>query len=176
MVNAAKPSTGIVKLPKSLIDEVVKILSLRIEDEYAAHYFYQNAANWCNGVGYLKAGAFFAKEAATELEHSQILQKYLVDWNIQPKLPAVPTEATFTSLVDVIEQAYDLEYDLLNKYTEDSRLLFGIDLITFDFLGQFRNTQTQSVIEYSDLLNALTLIDIDSRLDLLHFEEMYLNE
>ena len=176
MANAAQPTTGSVKLPKSLSTEVVKTLTSRIADEYTAHYFYQNAANWCNNVGYLKAAAFFTAEASAELEHSNILQKYLTDWNVQPELPSVPTKATFTSLVDVIEQAYDLEYNLLNKYTEDSRLLFGIDLITFDFLGQFRAIQMDSVVEYSDLLNALALIDIDSRLDLLHFEEMYMGE
>ena len=39
---------------------------------------------------------------------------------------------------------------------------------------EFRTIQTESVAEYSDLLNALQLIDIDKRLDLLHFEELYL--
>ena len=59
-------------------------------------------------------------------------------------------------------------------YIKNSQELFTTDLATFDFLQEFRQGQTESVAEYSDLLNALQLIDIDKRLDLLHFEELYL--
>ena len=63
---------------------------------------------------------------------------------------------------------------MYKKYIANSQTLFASDLATFDFLQEFRDIQTSSVAEYSDLLNALQLIDIDKRLDLLHFEELYL--
>ena len=56
---------------------------------------------------------------------------------------------------------------------KDSQAIFGIDLATFDFLQGFRQIQTDSVVEYSDLLAALELIDVNSKLDILHFEELY---
>ena len=53
--------------PKTLPENIISALNDRLGDEYTAHYFYRGAANWCQGVAYTKAAAFFAKEAAAEL-------------------------------------------------------------------------------------------------------------
>lgn len=173
--NGAKglaPNTGLTA-PISLNDAVVKLINSRIGDEYAAHYFYNSASNWCSGVGYQKAAKFFAAEAMSELEHAQGLQKYLVDWNCTPVIPPVQSFVDFGNLPDIIDKAYKLELDLFGKYIKDSQTIFGIDLATFDFLQKYREIQTTSVAEYSDLLNALQLIDIDDRLSVIHFEDYY---
>ena len=167
------PNNGL-KQPVVLSGDSVKLLTERIGDEYTAHYFYNAASNWCAGAGYKKAAAFFAKESANELEHAQKLQKYLVDWNVLPVIPKVETHVDFGNLPEIIERSYKLEFDLYQMYIKNSQALFTTDLATFDFLQEFRAIQTESVAEYSDLLNALQLIDIDKRLDLLHFEELYL--
>jgi ferritin len=159
--------------PIKLNEAVANALNARIGDEYTAHYFYNSAHNWCMDKNYKNAAAFFAGETMSELEHAQKLQKYLVDWNCTPSLAQVETNFEFTSLPDIIEKAYKLELDLFNKYIKDSQAIFGIDLATFDFLQGFRQTQSDSVVEYSDLLAALELIDINSKLDILHFEELY---
>ena len=173
--NAAAPNLNNgLRQPVVLFGESVKLLTQRIGDEYTAHYFYNSAANWCAGAGYQKAAAFFTTETANELAHAQKLQKYLVDWNVLPVIPKVETHVDFGNLPEIIERAYELELDLYKKYIADSQVLFTSDLATFDFLQEFRGIQTESVAEYSDLLNALQLIDIDKRLDLLHFEELYL--
>ena len=164
-----------VLLPKTLTEEVVAHLNSGLADEYAAHYFYRGAANWCQGVGYISAAAFFAKEAATELEHAEKLQKYMVDWNATPLLPSVKFTAKFAHLIDVVNKAYTIEYTLGNKYNEMSLKLLTTHIPTFDFLQDFREIQTQSIAEYSDLLNAAQLIDVNSKLDLLHYEERYFN-
>jgi ferritin len=159
--------------PISLNDAVASALNARIGDEYTAHFFYNAAHNWCMDKNYKNAAAFFAGETMAELEHAQKLQKYLVDWNCTPSLPKTETNFEFTSLPDIIEKAYKLELDLFNKYVKDSQAIFGIDLSTFDFLQGYRQIQNDSVIEYSDLLAALELIDVNSKLDILHFEELY---
>jgi ferritin len=159
--------------PMTLSDVVVNTLNARIGDEYTAHYFYNAAHNWCADKNYKNATAFFAGETASELEHAQKLQKYLLDWNCIPTIPKAETNFKFTSLPDIVEKAYQLELDLFNKYVKDSQSIFGIDLATFDFLQGFRQIQTDSVIEYSDLVNALELININNKLDVLHFEEIY---
>ena len=159
--------------PITLNEAVVSTLNSRIGDEFTAHYFYNAAHNWCSDKNYKNAAAFFAGETANELEHAQKLQKYLVDWNAKPVLSAVTMNFDFTSLPDIIEKAYKLELDLFNKYVKDSQAIFGIDLSTFDFLQGYRQIQADSVIEYSDLLAALELIDVNSKLDVLHFEELY---
>lgn len=159
--------------PKELNGSSVKVINDRLFDEYTAHFFYRNAANWCKGVGYNNATAFFEKEAQNELGHAEKLQQYLVDWNITPTMPAVKPNINFASLIDIVNKAYLLEYDLYTKYNSDSMKVFESDITTFDFLQEFRKIQFESVVEYSDLLNAAQLIDPTNLLDILHFEEIY---
>ena len=159
--------------PMTLSDVVVNTLNARIGDEYTAHYFYNAAHNWCADKNYKNASAFFAAESMSELEHGQKLQQYLVDWNCIPVVPQVETNFKFQTLPDIIEKAYQLELGLFNKYVKDSQSIFGIDLATFDFLQGFRQIQTESVIEYSDLINALELINVNNKLDVLFFETKY---
>jgi ferritin len=160
--------------PITLSEAIVSMLNKRIGDEYAAHYFYNAAANWCNNVGYKTAAAFFTAEADSELGHARGVQKYLIDWNALPQIPKVETFYDFGNLPEIIDAAYKLELDLFNKYIKDSQSIFAVDLATFDFLKEYRDIQTTSVAEYSDMLNALALIDINDRLSLLEFEETYL--
>lgn len=160
-------------LPKTLPTEIVDDLNSALADEYAAHYFYRRAYNWCAGVNYTKAAAFFEAEANAELEHAAKIQKYLVDWNCTPTLPSVKFNGDFSSLIDIVNKAYGIEYKLAEKYNDISAKIFSQHLPTFDFLEEFRTIQTESIIEYSDLLNAAQLIDVSNKLDLLHYEERY---
>ena len=56
-------NAGLYKLSQEAVTE----LTDRLKDEYTAHYFYRNAANWCKGVNYKKAAEFFNSEAEAEL-------------------------------------------------------------------------------------------------------------
>lgn len=159
--------------PHTLSGQVVELLTERLGDEYTAHYFYRNASNWCEEKGYLKAAAFFAQEAANELEHAQKVQKYLVDWNIVPTIPAVSMQPTFTSLIDIVNKAYQLEYTLFLEYNANSAEIFPGDMATFDFLQELRIGQTESVAEYATLLNGAELVNIDNKLDVLYYENQY---
>ena len=162
-----------VKVPKSLLDSSVKVLTDRLRDEYVAHYFYRNATNWCKGIGYNKAAAFFAEEAETELEHAKKLQTFLVDWNVEPLMPAIKPNITFTDLVDIVNKAYSMEYALFDSYCKDSHTVFQTDINTFDLLTEFRGFQNQAVIEYSDLLNAAMLVNVENKFEVLYFEQTY---
>jgi ferritin len=160
--------------PNKLPAEVVNMLNDRIGDEYTAHYFYRYAANWCKKVNYKKAAAFFEAEANSELEHAKGLQDYLVQWNEMPAIPQAPTRIDFTSLVDIINRAYQLEYDLYDKYCEKAqRILCDIHCATFNFIQGYVDIQSEAVGEYSDLLNALMLINTDSKFEILYFENEY---
>ena len=160
-------------LPKTLTEDIIASLNDAITEEYTAHYFYRGAHNWAQGVGYLKAAAFFAAEAAAELGHAEKLQKYLVDWNCTPKLPSVRFSGEFKSLIDVVNKGYAIEYQLGDKYMNWASQMFNKHLMTFNFLQEFVDIQNESIAEYSDLLNAAQLIDVNQKLDLLHYEERY---
>jgi ferritin len=51
--------------------------------------------------------------------------------------------------------------------------MFPKHLMTFNFLQEFVDIQNESIAEMSDKLNAAQLIDVNNKLDLLHFEERY---
>ena len=163
-------NSGLYKLSQETVTE----LTDRIKDEYTAHYFYRNAANWCTDANYKKAAAFFDAEAVTELEHAKGLQDYMTGFNIIPVIPATETTKQFNSLPQIIREAYGIELDLMKKYNTTSGKLFGSDLTTFDFLQSYRNIQKESVVEYNDLINALSLVNEDNKLDVLYFEQTYL--
>jgi len=162
-----------IRTPFTLPQEVVKMLIERIGDEYTAHYFYRNASNWCGDKAYKKAEAYFAAEAANELEHAEKLQKYLVGWNVMPIIPPVNMVPQFANLIDIVNKSYDLEYQLLVAYNKNSSEAFNYDLNTFDFLQEFRTIQNDSVAEYADLLNAAQLVNVENNFEVLYFENQY---
>ncbi len=161
-----------VTIPNSLPVDIVKTIDDRLGDEYAAHFFYRSAANWCKNANYKKAASFFEAESMSELDHAKGLQDYLTQWNVMPAIPAAPTNIQFINLVDLINKAYALEYALYDKYCAFQQSLGG-NPSTFNFIQGYVDIQTQSIAEYSDLLNALQLIDINVKLDLLTFENTY---
>ena len=160
-------------MPRKLSDDIVGIFDARLGDEYTAHYFYRNAANWCNNMNYKKAGAYFEAEANSELEHAKGLQDYLVQWNLLPAIPPAPTRQDFKSLVDIINKAYEMELGLFDKYSADQIAVDTKHAATFNFLQGYVDIQNGSIAEYSDLLNALQLINIENPLDVLYFENQY---
>ena len=171
--NPAEPVSTPLTNPKRLTENIINMLNERIGDEYTAYYFYTNAANWCKDKNYKKATAYFQAEAQNELEHSKGLQDYLTQWNILPNLPQVQTNQTFVDLVDIINQAYTLEYNLLMKYSKDQQSLLGVHPATFNFIQKYVDIQNQSVEEYSDLLNALKLVKWTDKFEVLYFEQTY---
>lgn len=159
--------------PATLDPAVVSCLTQRLGDEYTAYYFYRNAANWCKNANYTKAAAYFEAEAKSELEHAQGIQDYLINWNQQPSIPQVETSCGCTGLVSIINHAYKMEFALFKAYSANQREILGDDPATFNFIQGYVNIQNESVAEYSDLLNALRLINPDNKLDLLYFEQEY---
>lgn len=156
-----------------LSEKTIKIIEGRIKDEYTAHYYYRAAANWCQDMNYKKAAAFFNAESANELEHALQLQKYMVDFNIQPDIQKAETNHTFDNLIEIVHGAYQMELGLMKAYNKDSQELFDNDITTFDFLTEFRKIQAEAVIEYNDLINASNLVDKKDKFQVLYFENTY---
>lgn len=159
--------------PNALPEEVTNTINQRIGDEYAAYFLYRNAANWCKEVNYKKAAAFFENEASNELEHSKGLQDYLTQWNLIPSIPQAQTQHQFESLVDIINKAYTMEFSLLQKYSEDQKMLSMVHPATFNFIQKYVDIQNDEVAEYADLLNGAMLVDHTDKFQVLYFEQTY---
>ena len=72
----------------------------------------------------------------------------------------------------VIFKAYDIEYKLYEDYENDSVKIFELgDICTFDLLQFFRGVQTKSVAEYSDMINMLEGVNLNSKFELLMLEK-----
>ena len=159
--------------PKTLDPSIVSALESRLKDEYTAHLIYKNAANWCKNVGYVKAGAFFEEEAADELKHAQKLQDFMIQWNVLPQIPVATVPNTMKSLIDCVNASYTFEYNLLQSYSQIQMEVDCTHPATFNFIQEFVDIQNHSVGVFSDLLNALMLVDYNNKLDLLMFEDKY---
>jgi ferritin len=165
------------KKPVKLSAEIVKPLLERLDDEYTAFAFYRDASNYLRGIGFFTAADYFAKESADELTHAKIIENYIVDWNVHPKLPSVDAQDNgFKGLIDVIEKSYQIEYALYEAYEETTMDIFKKgDTCTFFFLAQFNEFQRKAVAEYSDMLNLLDGVE-DEKCDLLLLEEKIFGE
>lgn len=162
--------------PKKLPQRVVEILIQRLSDEFEAMYFYREASNWCANAGFFKAAEYFAKESNDESDHAKGIENFLVQWNVSPLLPIIDRPDKNTSLVQILEDAYKIEFSLYEAYEEDSKKIFEIgDICTFDFLKFYREAQTKSVAEYSDKINMLTGVDTD-KMNLLLLEKKLFKE
>jgi ferritin len=154
---------------------VYVILAASLALASVAFYFYRSATNWCDNVGYKKAAEFFKNESTDELTHAQGLEKYITDWNCTAPLPPIDKpELEFKGLVDIIEKAYNMEYNLYEGYETVSKSLLDMeDYCTFDLLQKYRTIQRESVAEYSDFLNKLALIDPTNKFELFYFENKH---
>lgn len=159
--------------PKKLSEKVVSLLMPCLSSEFMAFYSYQAASNYLQGEGFKKLAEYFSQESKSELGHADILQKYLVDWNVCVELPVIEKpKIEFTSAAECIEMAYGLEYNLLKKYNETMDEIFSLeDIYTFDFLKQFLEIQVKSVAEYSDMLNLLKGVDTSDKFQMLMLEK-----
>lgn len=157
--------------PNKLEENIVKMLMERHANEMDAFYHYRAASNYCKNVGYFKAAEFFAAESEDELKHAKVIEDYLVDWNITPPLSEVPKPPlTYTSLLDVIETAYKMEYELYEAYEKTGTEMFKADLCTFKLVQDFLSIQLKAVAEYSDKLNMLEGVE-PTKINLLLLEK-----
>ena len=97
----------------------------------------------------------------------------MTQWNVLPQIPVATVPNTMKSLIDCINVAYTFEYNLLQSYSQIQVEVDGMHPATFNFVQEFVDIQNQSVADFSDLLNALMLIDYNNKLDLLMFEDKY---
>jgi ferritin len=146
-------------------------LEARLLDEYTAHMFYRTLSNWCEDKGYSKAAAYYAKEAEQELEHAKKLQKFAVDSGVVLRMPTGFPTFTFMSLFDGIDQQYDLEAGLYEKYSVDMREVLTVDAGTFLLMGEMVQIQYDSVAEARTLVDMKKELDPADRLSVFMFEK-----
>lgn len=160
-----------VKKPKRLDVKSLNIINSRLVDEYTAHFFYREATNWCDNMGYVSAARYFEKEANDEMIHAQGLQTFATDHNVMPKLPIIKQIESFTSLVDIFNKQYEIEFDLGKEYQANmSEAKEDGNMYLFNLLQKYVQIQDESIVETSTRLNKLSLIDVNDKSWLYNFQ------
>jgi ferritin len=126
-----------------------------IGQELHAMYTYVAAANWCQENGYLRAYDFFLGESKDEKEHSEILQKYMLDMGSCPQLDDIDTpDADYECLNCVIEAALEMETALGKMYSEFASDIMSEDFMTLTKIQDFIKIQTEAIGFYGDICAA----------------------
>lgn len=143
----------------------------RLKDEYTAHYFYKNAANYFDNIGYTKLAAYCNAESESELTHAGKIMSFLNDWGLSYKIPTLSDFPTVTGIVDFIEKAYTIETDLYKAYQNDVNAAETVDRSAYVLNLEMLGIQREAVAEYRTLLDQLALIDVSDKLSLFIFEK-----
>jgi ferritin len=158
---------------EKLSKEVVDLLIERIAGEFSAFALYRSATNWLSDQGFMKASAFFKAESDDELKHAKTIEDLITGFNVIFELPCtgIP-DSKFKNLADVLQKAYDMEYELYQAYEDlSAKILEMGELSTFQFLMTFLEIQRNSVIEYSDKINILDKTNLDDKFQMLMLQE-----
>jgi ferritin len=140
------------KLPQSVLDRA----NSRIADEQAARYFYKSAAAWCDVTGFTNARDYFLNEAEDESKHFDKVVAFVTGWNSVPVFGDVLAPvSSFAGMEDILNNAYQMEVDLLEAYEADMKDSIADCPNAFNFFSDFVRIQNESVIEYATLINKL---------------------
>lgn len=157
---------------KKLSDKVVAELSSFLTKEYTASRFYAYASSCFNEKGYKIASAYCFKESNEELEHAKKLQNYANDWNCELRMEQLGEPQETDGIVDFLQKAYELEYNLLGDYEQScANSLDRGDIKLFSFYQKYVKIQEKSVAEYADKLNMVKLFNEKDMSMIFLFEE-----
>lgn len=139
--------------PYELPAKAIKTITDRIEDEQRAFYFYLSAAAWCRLNGYECSARYFEVEMHGEEYHYKDLIMFLANWNSPVDFkPILDPVKTFSNLVDILEQAYNMELKLMGKYEDCSKEMFNVCQTTYLKVQDYIRTQNFAVIEADQYL------------------------
>ena len=160
------------KLPQKAID----LITQRLADEQAAFYFYISASAWCRLNGYENASKHFVVESHGEEYHYKRIVNYLSDWHCPVDFPAVKDPIkSFKNLEDILDQGYQMEYELYRKYETNAIEIFPVCQNTYSLMQEFIRMGNDSVIEASNILKKLkNYLETDP--DLMLFDKEVFNE
>ena len=138
------------------------ILNEAISQELYASQLHRHIANQCQRLGLFGAQKYFKSESASELEHYQKIVDYINDRGTVAETPEIPAiDLKITTLNDAIQEAYNAELELGDKYNEWYKEVVMDDPTTAQFLLQFIEIQRKSIGEIGDLLSRLQLVGDD---------------
>ncbi|MBV4367215.1 non-heme ferritin [Erwinia sp. BNK-24-b] len=139
-------------------------MTARLNDQLNLEFFsanlYLQMSAWCADKGFEGAAAFLREHSREEMQHMQRLFNYLSDTGAMPVLGTIAAPpVTFTSLNEVLEQAYEHEQLITAKINELAHAsMTAQDYSTFNFLQWYVAEQHEEEKLFKSVLDKLALV------------------
>lgn len=131
-----------------LPEEATKIISELIQHEYDAMALKQYISTCCLFKGYPLAAGYYNDEAVKEYNHAYRLKEFLIDRGVEPEQPEIEeADIEFTDLKSGVEANFKNEIEVTKAYEEGARKMFSIDLMAYNLLMDYMNTQHGEINE-----------------------------
>jgi ferritin len=138
----------------SLDMKAEKLLTKAIDSEWVAHAFYQDAGIHMRYLGYNIASEFAYNESKDEAKHARKIQDFLADLGVPFSRSMPEMNYKFDNYKEFIEQALELESNLLEQYETSYKELSDCPTAQALIL-EFITIQTNAVREYMDIYSQL---------------------
>ena len=104
----------------TLLDkETIDIMEFRIQQEHHSSRLYHAMELWFKDRGYNNLAKLYSKYVEDELVHMKWAESFLLDYNLKPKLKALPSpEMEFETPMDIFEETL-LHEKLVTKQVEE---------------------------------------------------------
>lgn len=144
---------------KFINQEVIDILTYRIEQEEYSSRVYSQMYLWLQNNSYLNCAKVWKKFSEEELEHAQLAKDYLMSFNIMPELSALEESINnFNSLDDIIQGTFDHEVMVTEQVKALTDKAFELkDWSLFSLAQEYTKIQIKEMDESYSLLDVLKL-------------------
>lgn len=106
-------------LSKSIIDA----MNFRIQQEEHSARLYEQMRLWFADKGYKNFAKLYEGYVTDEMTHAGWAKSFLLDYNLQPELKALPSPyAEYTSCIDILEATLEHEILVTNQVSELTEL------------------------------------------------------
>lgn len=107
-------------MEKQLLDkEIIDLMEYRIQQEEHSARIYENMALWFRDKGYENLAKLYKKYTKDEWTHAGWAKSFLLDYNLKPKLRALPSpEMDFNSPMEIFEETLKHEIMVTEQVNE----------------------------------------------------------
>jgi ferritin len=139
-------------LSKNTIDR----LNSRIQGEEISIRLYKSMAICLEYQGYLGAAKLWNKYSEEEREHVEIVNKYLLDLDIEPQVMELPKPKHSTDFIGILKDSYNHEIDVTNDWSQVAKgALQEGDMMTLHLAQQFLDEQRDEIAKTKGWLDRL---------------------
>lgn len=144
-------------------NKLIELLNYRIEQETISSFLYKSMSLWLDVNGFKGASKKWKEYEQEELKHADWAYNYLLDLNIVPKTPNVPSQPmTYKGLAQIVALSFEHELKITEQCKEFSKESFQEgDFMTFTIAQKFIQEQIEELSKTQLWLDRLEAFGVD---------------